>query len=60
MTLHYIIIRPTTHIIHICSNHIIHISIPVIKGIKAGKYDNIRVFYGPMNFDYGTNRTDIW
>ena len=31
-----------------------------IEGIKAGKYDNIRLFYGPMNFDYGTNRTDIW
>ena len=31
-----------------------------IASIKAGKYDNIRLFYGPMNFDFATNRTDIW
>ena len=28
--------------------------------IRAGHYSNIRLFYGPMNFDYATNRTDIW
>ena len=31
-----------------------------VAAIKQGKYDNIRLFYGPMNFDYATNRTDIW
>ena len=31
-----------------------------VAAITAGRYDNIRVFYGPMNFDYATNRTDIW
>ena len=31
-----------------------------ISKIRAGKYSNIRLFYGPMNFDYATNRTDIW
>lgn len=31
-----------------------------IAKIAAGKYKNIRLFYGPMNFDFGTNRTDIF
>eukprot|EP01045_Picozoa_sp_COSAG04_P056677 COSAG04_NODE_26594_length_293_cov_0.752577_1_plen_53_part_10 len=31
-----------------------------VAAIKQGKYDNIRLFYGPMNFYYATNRTDIW
>ena len=31
-----------------------------VAAIRQGQYDNIRVFHGPMNFDYATNRTDIW
>lgn len=26
----------------------------------TGKYSNIKLFYGPMNFPYGTNQTDVW
>ena len=28
--------------------------------IRAGKYRNIRLFAGPLNFDFATNRTDIF
>jgi sialate O-acetylesterase len=31
-----------------------------IDAIKQGKYKNIRLFYGPMNFAFTSNRTDIW
>ena len=31
-----------------------------VAAIRAGKYRNIRLFNGPMNFPYATNRTDIW
>jgi hypothetical protein len=31
-----------------------------IAAIRGGNYSNIRLFAGPMNFDFGTNRTDIW
>ena len=31
-----------------------------VAAIRAGKYRNIRLFYGPMNFDYASNRSDIW
>lgn len=30
------------------------------EAVKQGKYGNIRVFNGPMNFAYTTNRTDIF
>ena len=29
-----------------------------IDAIRAGKYSNIRVFFGPMNFNFNTNRTE--
>ena len=31
-----------------------------IERVRRGSYDNIRLFYGPMNFDYATNQTDVW
>ncbi len=31
-----------------------------IAKIRQGRYDNIHLFYGPMNFDYTTNQTDVW
>lgn len=31
-----------------------------IRKIREGSYDNIHLFYGPMNFDYTTEQTDVW
>lgn len=31
-----------------------------ISRIRAGQYENIRLFYGPMNFDYATEQSDVW
>jgi hypothetical protein len=31
-----------------------------VAAIKRGEYENIRLFAGPMNFDFATNRTDIF
>ena len=31
-----------------------------VDAIRRGRYTNIRVFAGPMNFPYATNRTDIF
>jgi sialate O-acetylesterase len=30
-----------------------------VAKIRNGQYQNIRLFYGPMNFDYGTNQTNV-
>ena len=31
-----------------------------VAAIKQGQYSNIRLFAGPMNFDFATNQTDVF
>ena len=31
-----------------------------VAAIRGGRYANINLFYGPMNFPYATNQTDVW